>query len=927
MNKAIRFFIAILFSILFSTQSFSQSIATGVIIGSPFCQCGVMNIPFTSTGIFNAPNIYTAELSDATGSFAAPIAIGTFPSTANIGNITGTIPCNTIAGTNYRIRVISDDPITIGTDNGIDLQIDSVVTASITISASQNIICAGQQVDFTAVSVNGGSAPVLQWQINGGNVGGNSLTFSSTTLINGDIVTCTLTSNANCVNGSPAISNNEIINVTSSVPATVSVFANITTICTGGQVDFTATPGNGGAAPTYQWQVNASNSGTNSPIFSTTTLNNGDVVTCIMTSNLACATGSPATSNAVAITVNPIAPAGVNISANTIVICSGQQVDFTAVPINGGLTPSYQWQINGTNSGSNSTSFSTTTLNNGDIVTCIMTSSNLCSTGNPATSNSIAITVSPSVIVSDTITANTTVICAGDPVTFTSVATNGGSAPTYQWQLNSVNTGTNSPTFTSSTLNNGDVITCILTSNANCATGSPDVSNSITITVTTGLVASVTISANNTTICFGDQVDFTATAVNGGGAPIFQWQINGVNAGTNSSSFSTTALNNGDIVTCIVTSALSCVTGSPSTSNQIAMIVTTGAPASVLISASNISICAGMNVDFSATPTNGGATPAYQWQVNGVNVGTNSASYSTTTLNDNDAVVCIMTSNSNCVSNNPATSNTITITVTPQTVASITIAADNAVICEGMSATITATGINGGSSPIYDWLLNGTSTGLTGSSYTNIFNDGDNITCVMISTANCVSGSPATSNTVVISVQPNLIVTINPDTLTTCWTTPVSLNASGANTYSWSPDLHLSCLDCASPLADPSDTTVYTVVGTSGSCTGTATVLVNIKCPDVFVPSAFTPNGDKVNEVFKVEFPIGFVVTDFTLMVFDRWGQMVFMSHDQNKGWDGTLNGKPFSTGVFVWMFRGKDRDGRSVSVNRTNSGDVTLFR
>ncbi len=924
MNKAIRFFIAILFSTLFSTQSFSQSITTGVIIGSPICQCGIIDIPFTSTGIFNAPNIYTAELSDATGSFAAPIAIGTLPSALNIGIITGTIPCNTIAGTNYRIRVVSDDPNTIGTDNGIDLQIDSSVTASITISASQNIICAGQQVDFTTAPVNGGSAPTYQWQLNSVNIGTNSTTYSSSTLNNSDTVTCLLTSNANCVTNSPVLSNSITITVTTGLVASVTISANNTTICFGDQVDFTALAISGGAAPIFQWQINNINAGTDSSAFSTTTLNNGDVVTCLMTSNLACVTGSPTTSNAVAITVNPIATAGINISANTTVICSGQQVDFTAVPINGGSTPFYQWQVNGSNSGSNGTSFSTTTLNNGNIVTCIMTSSNLCSTGNPAISNSVIIAVSPSVIVSDTITANTTVICAGDPVTFTSVATNGGSAPTYQWQLNSVNVGTNSTTYSSSTLNNSDIVTCLLTSNANCVTNSPVLSNSITITVTTGLVASVTISANNTTICFGDQVDFTALAISGGGAPIFQWQINNINAGTNSSTFSTTTLNNGDVATCIITSSLTCVTGSPATSNSVAMIVTTGAVASITIIASTTSICAGINIDFTASPTNGGAAPIYQWQVNGVNTGPGTSTFSSTTLNDNDVVVCIMTSNSNCVTNNPANSNAITITVTPQTIATISIAADNSTICEGINSTITATGANGGSSPIYDWFLNGTSIGITGSNYTTIFNDGDNISCTMISNANCVTGSPATSNTVVISVQPNLVVTINPDTINTCWLTPALLNASGANTYSWSPDLHLSCLDCANPLADPSDTTVYTVIGTSGNCNGTATVVVNIKCPDVFVPSAFSPNGDIFNPIFKV---YGLPMIDFTLMVFDRFGQMVFISHDQNEGWDGTLNGKPFSTGVFIWMFRGKDRDGRNVSISRTNSGDVTLLR
>lgn len=80
-------------------------------------------INFTSTGTFNSGNVYTAEMSDATGSFASPTVIGTLASTANSGMITGVVPNTLPAGTGYRIRVVSDNPATIGTDNGVDLQI------------------------------------------------------------------------------------------------------------------------------------------------------------------------------------------------------------------------------------------------------------------------------------------------------------------------------------------------------------------------------------------------------------------------------------------------------------------------------------------------------------------------------------------------------------------------------------------------------------------------------------------------------------------------------------------------------------------------------------------------------------------------------------------------------------------------------------
>ncbi len=931
MNYTIRvkIFAIIFLTTLFSNtyNSYSQTISTDPVVGSPFCPCSAVNIGFTSTGVFNAGNNYTVELSDAFGSFAVPVTIGILNSALSAGIISCTIPCNAVAGTLYRIRVNGDNPVTVGTDNGVDLEILQTVVDSVTISANQTVICAGQQIDFTATPANGGSAPVYQWIVNGGNVGLNQPTYSSTTLNNGDVVTCQLTSNAACVTGSPDISNAIPITVSSNVPASVSVFANITTVCAGGQVDFIATPTNGGAAPSYQWQVNGGNVGGNNPNFSSTTLSNGDVVTCIMTSNLACATGSPATSNGVTVTVDPIAPAGVSIVASATNICSGLQIDFTATPTNGGAAPSYQWQLNGTNTGTNSPTYSTTTLNNGDVVSCIMSSSNLCSTGNPATSNLIVVTVTPSVIANITITGNPTTICAGDPVLFTSVIANGGTTPQYQWQVNGVNAGSNSSIFNSSTFSNNDVVTCILTSNAGCVSNSPDTSNAVTITVTSGLVASISITANDSSVCAGTQVNFTALSVNGGATPNYQWQVNGVNAGTNSSGFSTTTLNNGDVVQCILTSSSSCVTGSPATSAPIIVTVTPAAVVSVLIGASTTSICAGDVVNFSATPTNGGSTPSYQWEINGVIVGTNSPNFSSTTLNDNDIVTCILTNTEPCTVGSPATSNQITISVIPQTTAGISISIDNATLCEGQPGILTATPSNGGTLPIFQWFVNGNPLGTSGTSYSSMFNDGDVVTCSMVSNQPCVQGSPASSNSITITIQPTLTVTVAQDTFNTCWTNPVTLNASGANSYVWSTnsvDVHLSCLDCPNPIADPSDTTIYFVTGTTGSCSGSDTVLVNIHCPDVFVPNAFTPNGDNANPVFKV---YALPMTEFTLLVYDRLGELVFISHDQNEGWDGTYHSKLCQTGVYVWYFRGKDRDGRYVSISRTNSGDVTLFR
>jgi hypothetical protein len=99
----------------------SNTITTGAITGSPFTvDCSTDDsgsIAFTSSGTFNGGNIYTAELSNAAGSFASPVSIGTLSSTANTGTINFTIPAASITGAGYLIRITASDPATTGTSS------------------------------------------------------------------------------------------------------------------------------------------------------------------------------------------------------------------------------------------------------------------------------------------------------------------------------------------------------------------------------------------------------------------------------------------------------------------------------------------------------------------------------------------------------------------------------------------------------------------------------------------------------------------------------------------------------------------------------------------------------------------------------------------------------------------------------------------
>ena len=95
------------------------------------------------------------------------------------------------------------------------------------------------------------------------------------------------------------------------------------------------------------------------------------------------------------VSVNPLLPVSITISASANPFCVGNPVTFTATPTNGGTTPSYQWKVNGVNAGTDSPNY-TYNPANGDLVSCVLTSSIACPITNPITSNTLSMTINNS---------------------------------------------------------------------------------------------------------------------------------------------------------------------------------------------------------------------------------------------------------------------------------------------------------------------------------------------------------------------------------------------------------------------------------------------------------------------------------------------------------------------------------------------------
>jgi hypothetical protein len=705
-----------------------------------------------------------------------------------------TAPTAVMNGYQYRCRVYGTaDSVT---STAAALQITGNVAPTVSISlAPGNNVCAGTPLTFTATTTNGGTAPVYQWTRNGQPIGTNSPTMSSSSLINGETISCTVVSNYACAQPATANSNNIVMVINPTTPPTVNIaVAPDSAVCNGATVTFSATPSNGGTAPAYQWKKNGVNAGTNSASYSGVFADN-DIITCELTSNAPCAPAVVGISKPVRMRVGPPVTPAVSIASNAgNVICSGTQVVFTATPLHGG-TPTYEWRVNSNVVGTG-TSYTSSALMNGDVVSCKMTSSLACVTASVANSNAITMNVGSSQVPQVSIASSTgTAACAGASVTFTATPQAGGVSPVCNWYKNLAVVGTGT-TYTTTTLANNDVIVCVMASSLSCATKASDTSAAITMTVNPLVTPSVSIAANpGTTICPGSTVVFTATPVNGGTTPGYQWKKNGLSVGANSASYSTTSIVTGDVVTCELSSNAGCASPAAVTSNSLSMSVSAYTAPAITVSAGSTTVCPGTAVSFTAAAANTGTATGYLWKKNGVSTGVTTTTYTLSSPANNDTVTCELTTTTTCGGTTTTASNRVIITVTPATATAVAISVSpSKTICAGTAASFTAVPTGGGTTPAYQWMVNGVNVGTNSPTFNSTtLGNGDIVACVMSSNAACPAPAQSISNADTMIVNPVVTpaITISSSAGTTVCagasvTFAASISAGGsAPAYQW----------------------------------------------------------------------------------------------------------------------------------------------
>ena len=187
-------------------------------------------------------------------------------------------------------------------------------------------------------------------------------------------------------------------------------------------------------------------------------------------------------------------------------------------------------------------------------------------------------------------------------------------------------------------------------------------------------------------------------------------------------------------------------------------------------------------------------------------------------------------------------------------------------------------------------------------------------------TVTVTNGPCISTDSAIITVKPSPWVQAVPDSMMVLPGQTVTLNVTGTAPFTWTYSFGLSCTDCPSPsVTIDSNRVFYVQVADSDGCRASDSVIVDVM-PTMYVPDAFTPNSDGLNDVFRPKFT-GY--KSIEVYIFDRWGQLIYQWNTLDGGWNGTCKGVKVQEDTYVYLIK-------AVSyINRVYQkiGSVTVIR
>ncbi|WP_276132451.1 T9SS type A sorting domain-containing protein [Polluticoccus soli] len=582
------------------------------------CSLDSIKLTFTTMGRFKSNNVFTAQLSNAAGSFATPISIGTRAADTT-DTIKCQIPVNTPTGTGYKLRIISTNPIDTSDINIKNIAIGNAPPANLNATANTPV-CSGTTLNLTANTTGSG----YNWSWAGplsytSNLQNPSISNVATNQSGDYIVTGRL---HGCVG-------KDTVTVTvNQSPAAITAGSN-SAICEGGTLSLTTT--SGGAGATYSWAGPASyTAGVQNPLrVSTTTAHSGDYIVTATLNNCDA-------KDTVTVLVKPM-PA-VPTASNNGPLCPGDSLGLAGASTTSGV--SYSWIGPSSFSSSLQNPYILNVTSSHSGVYSLTTSLSGCSTSAQTT-----VVIKP-VPAMPTANSNSPV-CAGGSLNLNANSITGGVS--YNWNgPNGYVSTIQNPTINPAGLSDAGNYTVTATLNG-CTSAAGNTSVIINNIASLGAYP----SPNDTVCQMNPAASLVAVPFNGGSSPQFQWFKNGnLVPGATAVSYATTGITQGDTFYCRMTSTGVCAGPLVLYSPKIGLTVLQSAAPPIV----NVNVSPGtllspwQMVTFAAVASgNSGTNPQYQWKRNGSNIiGATSSTWSANNLADNDEISCVVTSNAWC---------------------------------------------------------------------------------------------------------------------------------------------------------------------------------------------------------------------------------------------------------------------------------------
>jgi gliding motility-associated-like protein len=355
----------------------------------------------------------------------------------------------------------------------------------------------------------------------------------------------------------------------------------------------------------------------------------------------------------------------------------------------------------------------------------------------------------------------------------------------------------------------------------------------------------------------------------------------------------------------------------------------------------NLEICEGQNAVFSLSAS--GTNPSYQWQQSSDNGQTftalqNSPNISGATtsqlsisnidsLLDSTVYQCIISNTCGALTSQSAQ---LTVSASPALLQQ----PSSQAACVGQAVLISAVGANASE---WQWLVssdNGASfqplsdlAPFSGTDSPTLTIDSltENLNGMQFQAQVSGCGNTASSDAITLTVNANPDIEISSPAGTIALGDTIALSVQGDATFSWSPSESLSCNDCNEPLAFPTVNTTYFATATNAAgCIARDSIEIEVDfvCGAVFIPTVFSPNGKGPvsNETFCA---FSDCVGQFKLVIYNRWGELIFETSNISNCWDGTYKGEQVQSGVYAYNLYLMQLDGKVV--NKT--GTITLVK